>query len=90
MKMGTTRSPWRYDVDAEIAIGTTIMRGVCRGHAPTVNPGVDSPPVASDSMVGSIHPPPAPFWDGERIAFLRTLALANGSARQAPISSVRR
>jgi uncharacterized membrane protein len=31
-----------------------------------------------------------PFWDGERIKFSPPSPLANGSARQAPISSVRR
>jgi hypothetical protein len=34
MKMGTTRSPWRYDNHAEDAIRTTAMRAGCRGYAP--------------------------------------------------------
>jgi hypothetical protein len=33
-KMGTTRSPWRYDNHAEDAIRTTAMRAGCRGYAP--------------------------------------------------------
>src|SRR5262249_60128893 len=42
-------------------------------------------------MSGLIHPPPAPpFRDGERIDPLPPSPLANGSATQAPISSVRR
>jgi hypothetical protein len=45
---------------------------------------------ARKSRGGSIHPPPAPFWDGERIKFSPPSPLANGSARQALIFSVRR
>jgi hypothetical protein len=32
-EMGTIASLWRYDEGSDAAIGTTITRGRCRGHA---------------------------------------------------------
>jgi hypothetical protein len=59
-------------------------------HAHGASLGLTVGAVARNFADGSIHPPPAPFLDGKRISFLRTLAIGNGSARQAPIFSVRR
>jgi Arc/MetJ family transcription regulator len=33
MKMGNTRSPWRYDAVAENTIGATLLRSACPSHS---------------------------------------------------------
>ncbi len=64
-----------------------VRRVKLRQHRFWIDTG---PGLAPEFGSGSIHPPPAPFGDGERINSIRPSPLANGSARQAPIFSVRR
>jgi hypothetical protein len=53
--------------------------------------GVDSARFGARTLgFGSVHPPPAPYGDGERINLFRALAIGERSATQAPIFSVRR
>jgi hypothetical protein len=42
-----------------------------------------------NSAAGSIHPPPAPFWDGE-VSFSRTHAIGERVGKAGPDFSVRR